>query len=94
MANLKDYFVKECVNSYKAFDYDIDGNKVPMLYRRDDLYRWSKEAFEKGEDYFYCRPVNPLEPCGRLELCEPEYKYRCPFKFTEEEFVKITGEKE
>ena len=51
----------------------------PMLYKRDDLTQWAKEAFERGEDGFYAKPVNPLNPYGELELCEPSYCYSVAF---------------
>ncbi len=68
----------------RAWEYcrvDNPFAKRPFLYRRDDLSRWAKEAFERGEDYFYVKPVNPLDPNGRLELCEPTYRYSCNLTF-------------
>jgi peptidyl-tRNA hydrolase len=50
--------------------------KRPMLYRRADLWNWAKEAFERGENFFYTKLVNPAEPYGKLELCDPTYFYR------------------
>lgn len=62
------YRAKERVNS-----------KQPMLYKRNDLYQWAKAAFERGEEYFYARPVDPNDPYGTLELCEPSYHYTATF---------------
>lgn len=63
----------------------VDGKPVyvkenePAMYRRKDLYEFAKEAFEKGEDYFYYRPVNKDDPYGPLEKCDPEYAYLAHF---------------
>lgn len=64
----------------------IDGKliKEPMPYRRDDLSQWAKESFERGENYFHTKPVDPLAPCGRLELCEPTYSYKCDLTFNQD----------
>ena len=43
----------------------------PQLYKRADLNTWSKETRERGEDFFYARPVDPEKPYGELELCGP-----------------------
>ena len=50
---------------------DVEKTK-PQLYKRADLNRWSEETRERGEDYFYARPVDPAKPYGELELCEPD----------------------
>lgn len=57
-----------------------DEKKV-IGYRREDLYRWAKEAFERGESYFYVKPINPDNPYGKLELCEPTYSYKSKLTF-------------
>ena len=62
------YRVKERANS-----------KQPILYKRNDLYQWAKAAFERGEEYFYARPVDPNNPYGKLELCDPSYYYTATF---------------
>lgn len=59
-------------NAYPA--WTVIGEK-PQHYRRDDLDNWAKEARERGENYFYCRPVDPKNPYGRLELCDAHYHY-------------------
>lgn len=49
-------------------------------YLRADLSTWAREAREKGERFFCVKPVDSSEPCGKLELCEPEYIYRASLK--------------
>jgi len=65
----EDLFEKRCINRYYAM------NKLGkvILYHRNDLYEWAKEAASRGDKYFYCRPVNKNDRYGELELCEPEY---------------------
>lgn len=72
--------------------FDAENNGKPMLYRREDLTKWAKEAFERGEKYFYCKPVDEKNPYGPLALCEPEYKYRLLRPLTEEEYNNIFSE--
>lgn len=74
-------------NRCRAYDYRLVDDKyikTHMEYRRDDLTKWAKEAFERGEDYFYTKPVNPSNPYGRLELCEPTYFYKCDLTFNQD----------
>lgn len=82
--DLKKCFRKECVNAYSAED---DGKS--RLYRREDLTQWAKEAFERGEKFFYAEPVNPNHPYGRLRLTEPNYVYRLNRALTKEEFESV-----
>ncbi len=86
MNNITDLFVKICVNAYLSTDINDKTNPTPMNYRRGDLYQWAKEAFEKGQPYFYCEPVNPDKPYGKLQLCEPKYEYKLKRNLTEEEY--------
>lgn len=58
--------------------------KRPQLYRRDDLCQWAKDFRLRGENYFYYRPVNPDDPYGKLELCEPTYHYEASLSFNKE----------
>ena len=67
----EDLFEKRCVNRYLA--KSIHGKAI--LYKRNDLYNWAKEAVSRGDKYFYCHPVNENDPHGELELCEPEYRW-------------------
>ena len=83
-------FSRYCVNISRRFAALKNGE--PMLYRRDDLTQWAKEAFERGEKYFYCKPVNEKDPYGPLVLCEPEYNYRLLRPLTEEEYNSIFSE--
>lgn len=71
---------KTCDNAYPVWDTSRSfdegkSNKQVMLYRRGDLSAWAKEFSKKGEDYFYARPVDPENPYGELELCEPHVFY-------------------
>lgn len=55
--------------------YNKEGKKECRLFGRNDLYTWAKEAFERDEPVVYFRPVDPNNPYGQLELCEPIYHY-------------------
>ena len=71
-------------NAYPTWDNSIDlttgkREKRPQLYRRNDLNTWAREARERGEDFFYARPVDPNDKYGRLELCEKDYFYDSHF---------------
>lgn len=71
----------------KEFVKTKDGIKErPMLYRRQDLWQWAKEAFAQGKDWFYTKLIDSTDPYGRLELCEPTYSYKCELKFDEQLF--------
>ena len=72
LSDLQLLFNRYNVNISRRFDAVKNGE--PMLYRREDLTQWAKEAFERGEKYFYCKPVDEKNPYGPLVLCEPEYK--------------------
>lgn len=85
----KNKFVKVCTNKTRAYKIrEIDGvpTKVPMLFRRIELTQWAKEALERGEDYIYHEPVNPLDPYGEQKLCKPNYEYVLKHKLTPDEF--------
>jgi peptidyl-tRNA hydrolase len=62
-------------NRYRA--WENDSCTKPQLYKRGDLYKWAEEARARGDEYFYARPVNPNDPYGELELCQPSYRYEC-----------------
>lgn len=85
--DLKKCFIPVCTNGYSAED---DGE--PRLYRREDLTQWAKEAFKRGEPFFYAEPVNPNHPYGRLRLTEPNYVYRLNKTLTKEEFDAVFGD--
>lgn len=75
---IRNHTGKVIENRYRAREGRANG-KQPMLYKRNDLYQWAKAAFERGEEYFYARPVDPKNPYGALELCEPSYHYTAAF---------------
>lgn len=84
----KSKYKKVCYNQYEAVDY---GGRGCMLYRHPDLYRMAKEAYARGDEYFYCEPKNPKDEYGELVLCEPKYKYVCKDELTEDEYHEIFG---
>ncbi len=90
---LRDGFKKVCLNRYRALDYrkNLNGEKVAdyFIYERTDLNTWSKEAFERGEEWFYAEPDDPDKPGGRLKLCPPRYAYRFTRDLTVEEYEAI-----
>lgn len=94
--NLQSLFRKKCINEMPAYEYRKTESgetiKCPMLYKRADLTKWAQEAFDRGEDFFYCgRPENAMgrNDCGPLELQKPKYVYELHMRLTEEEFEKI-----
>lgn len=87
-------FKKVCTNAYLATRWERNRKtdtfeKTYQLYRRDDLYQWSKEAFERGEKYFYAEPVDPKNPYGKLRLCEPHYVYQLVAPLTPKEYEEL-----
>lgn len=90
LSDLQLLFNRYDVNISRRF-YAVK-NGEPMLYRREDLTQWAKEAFERGEKYFYCKPVDEKNPYGPLVLCKPEYKYRLLRALTEEEYNNVFSE--
>lgn len=64
---------KHPVHGHSGNLVDKDG---VLLYRRNDLYQWAKEAHELGEDYFYCKRMTDDPKDYRLVLCDPEPYYR------------------
>lgn len=64
------------------YDPETKSTKKEVVpYARNDLYQWTKEAFERDELFFYVKPINPDEPHGKLELCDPTYSYRSELIF-------------
>lgn len=84
LSDLQLLFDRYDTNISNRYDAVKDGK--PMLYLREDLTQWAKEAFERGEKYFYCKPVNEKIPCGELILYEPtpNYNYKLLRPLTEE----------
>jgi PTH2 family peptidyl-tRNA hydrolase len=72
------------IHCYPAKRYDDTQIPVPMQYKRADLTEWAKEAFDAGKNEFYAKPVDPNNPCGELELCEPDHKYYCDMEIDRE----------
>lgn len=85
---IENLFVKVCINSSPAIDYK-NGEKVPFLYRREDLTRFAQEAFDEGQYYIYTEPVNPKNPYGPQRRCEPKYVYKLRTNLTEEQYKEI-----
>ena len=52
-----------------------------QLYRRNDLSTWAQEAKQRGELCVYVRPVDPNNPYGQLELCDPTHHYQAKVDF-------------
>lgn len=62
------------LNGIKRYPvYQADG--VPQGYKRTDLSQWANQARQDNKDCFYARPIDANNPCGELQLCEPEYVY-------------------
>ena len=86
--DINKFFVRRCINGHRARGKDLS----VILYRRLDFYKWAYEAAERGEDYFYCRPVNHGDIYGEYELCEPEYRWFLNCNgLTDDEFRSIGG---
>ena len=72
-------------HQYPVWEYVLidletgEREKRPQRYKRGDLDKWAKEARDRGEDYFYAKPVNPENKYGTLELCEPDHYYKTNF---------------
>lgn len=74
-------------------------NKCPVVddkgkrrwYRHPDLDEFSKQAYEKGQEYFYVKPADKNDPYGKQVLCEPEYEYFLKRPLTKEEFDSLFG---
>lgn len=60
-------------------------------YRHPDLDEFSKQAYEKGQEYFYVKPADKNDPYGKQVLCEPEYEYFLKRPLTKEEFDNLFG---
>ncbi len=69
----------------------IDDKGKKQWYRHPDLDEFSKEAYEKGQEFFYAKPANKNDPYGKQVLCEPEYEYVLKRPLTKEEFDNLFG---
>lgn len=72
------------IRKYPSFNVDHPGS--PAVYKRGDLSQWAKEAFERGESFFYTRPSD--DDPYRLLLCEPEYEYSAELFFDTDLYEK------
>ena len=74
--------VPNCKGALSGYRTDAKEEDMrPELYRREDLFKMAKNAFDKKKSYFYYRPVNPDDPYSELEECEYGYDmYRIEFK--------------
>lgn len=90
---LSKLFIKVCTNAYSAVEV-VRGERRARLYRRSDLSMWAKEAFENGENYFYCEPVDPVNQYGKLQKCEPHYEYKMVRNLTVEEYESLFSNKD
>ena len=84
---LGELFTRVCINEYPT--RTVSGKR--QYYKRSDLDQWCEEAYDKGEDFFYVEPVNPVNPYGKLRLCEPKYGYEFNGMLNENEFTEIFG---
>lgn len=95
MTEVEEYFLDKCIkkvtNRYNAINLwkSTEDNRVRQWYRHPDLDDMSKEAFDNGEDYFYCDPKVPQFPHGRQIKSEPKYVYECHIKLTVEEYEEL-----
>ena len=69
----------------------VDDKGKRRWYRHPDLDEFSKQAYEKGQEYFYVKPANEKDPYGKQILCEPEYEYFLKRPLTKEEFDNLFG---
>lgn len=88
LERFKPLFVKYCTNAYSA----VSSTGSRQYYLRDDLDKWSKEAYERGEQHFYAEPVDPRDPHGRLHLVEPKYSYHLSLTLSEAEYKELFDE--
>ena len=63
---IQEHSKRQEIGYHTAHDISPIGTDTFMMYKRADLTKWSKEAFERGEEGFYTRPVNPNDPYGEL----------------------------
>lgn len=84
-------------NQYPVWEYRLvnfetgEREKTPQRYRRNDLDTWAAEARERGEDYFYARPIDPTNKYGKLELCEPNHHYTTTFNIDKDLYEQWMG---
>lgn len=79
--DIKEKFNKVCTNAHQA----------GKVYKNKDMSKWSEEAYERGEEFFYTEPIDPKKPLAGLKLSEPKYVYKLKKDLTPEEFKKLFG---
>lgn len=79
----------KCRITNKCIVTDDKGKR--QWYRHPDLDEFSKQAYEKGQEYFYVKPADKNDPYGKQVLCEPEYEYFLKRPLTKEEFDNLFG---
>lgn len=84
--DIKRLLVKRCTTAKRARDPKTG---KAMIYGSSDLTRMAKAAYDRGEDYFYCKPADPDRPYGALVECGPEYEYVLLRPLTEEEYNSL-----
>ena len=82
LKEIKEKFNKVCTNAHQA----------GKVYKNNkDMNKWSEEAYERGEEFFYTEPINPDKPLAGLKLSQPKYVYKLKKDLTPEEFNKLFG---
>jgi PTH2 family peptidyl-tRNA hydrolase len=81
--------VQKVENRYSVWA-NADKTK-PQWYMRSDLHKWAEAARERGDDYFYARPIDPSQPYGELELCDPDCRYECHMNIDKDLFEQWMG---
>jgi hypothetical protein len=92
---LKQKLNRKSLNLYLSYHMTTNDNgkieKTLLWYRHPDLYKFAKEAFEKGQDYFCCEPKDPKNPYGHLHLVDT-IRYNYNLTINQEEYDIIFGE--
>ncbi len=92
MDYLENIFEKCCINAHPVRVMQSGAYKNSLYtYKRPDFCAWAAEAYKRGEQFFFCRPVDPNDPYGEQELCDPEYRYFLKDKngLSEEEYKQL-----
>lgn len=85
--DLKRLFGCRIINKHPT----IDSNGNRQWYMHPDLDEFSKQAYEKGQRFFYAKSADKNNPYGKQVLCEPEYDYVLKRPLTKEEFNNLFG---
>jgi peptidyl-tRNA hydrolase len=76
---------------YPAVQIGPDGKSRPYLYKSSGMYKLAVEAFERGEEIFYCKRSNPDDPYSDLVYQEPYYDYHCSMDMDKELYEDWLG---